>query len=72
MRSKPYILVTCDNCYDAIEIELTALAEGNYNVFLLAGCGYDDRRVNIELERNDWNSDNDLCPICKRLRVEDI
>jgi len=62
MRTDAYIEVTCDCCGETIHVQLTAIARG----------GYDERYVDAELEGMGWNVDNDLCPLCSDLKVEDI
>ena len=59
MRSDAYIIITCDNCGYEVHITLTPLASG----------AYDERHVDMELERLGWNVDNDLCEDCKFIRV---
>jgi len=62
MRSDAYIDVTCDNCGECTQVPLTATASGG-------GTGF---YVDAKLESIGWNTDNDLCPACKELKVEDV
>ena len=53
MKGHPIILVTCDECGEEIEIELTAIARK----------GYDERYVDHDLEHQGWICDgfHDFC-----------
>jgi len=56
MRSNAYIIVTCDNCGEYIEVFLTPIARS----------GYDDRGVDTWLVAQGWRVDDgeDICESC--------
>lgn len=64
MRSDAYILVQCDGpgCTDSIEIELTSIARG----------GYDMRNLDADLQRWGWTTKDglDLCEECSEPEEE--
>jgi hypothetical protein len=57
MRSDAFIVVTCDQCRGAVEIQLTTTARG-----------YDERNIDDELTSLGWSveGDQDLCEECKK------
>lgn len=56
MRSNAYIRVTCDECGDEVEIELTGLSRGSY----------DERNVEPVLDGWNWQviDGKDFCAEC--------
>ena len=63
MISDAYVEVTCDECSEFEQHQLTA-----------TGRGYDDRNLERQLEREGWevNGDETICPDCIENRTLDI
>ena len=62
-RSDAFIIVTCDSCNCAEEVQITATAHG-----------WDERYVDNELESMGWHKNDagdDLCSECYLEKVEE-
>ena len=62
MISDAYVMVTCDNCSESQEVELTALGSRG---------SWDERGVKRHLERDGWQVDPDLCELCVETLAEE-